>query len=151
MTRPYTLPDVFPTEYDQLNPSEVTGISWIHAFRKKGTYFNAKPGSGKWLVFVSMQDLDHVWKNIKHATEEGLLGTVSKVATTKDSPYSKNKNERVICVNTYDCEDRDDVMFIRHQLRLLGVTKKIPYKMDQATHWNKYSSIGDKNISMYFE
>lgn len=151
MNRPYILPDVPSSRFDELNPSEVMETAWIYAFRKKGTYFNATPKSGKWLIFLPLEELDDVWRKVKEATEIGLLGTVSKVATAYENPYAKKKRERVICVNTYDADDRQDVSAIRNQLRVLGISKKIPYKLDSVTQARQYSVQGDSNISYYFE
>jgi hypothetical protein len=60
---------------------------------------------------------------IKKATEDGLLGCSSKVATA-----TSNSNVKVICVYTYDWTDEKDVMRVRSELKRLGIEKKIPYK-----------------------
>ncbi len=151
MKRPYILPDVAPTKFDGLNPSEVTETSWIYTFRKEGEYFSSTPRSGKWLIFCPLSKIDQVWTKVKKATENGLLGSMSKVATAYENPNAKNSNDRVICVYTYDAEDIKDVLRIRDTLKSLGISWKIPYKLDSATQAAKYAVNGKTKISLYYE
>lgn len=104
--------------------------------------------SGKWLIFVSRKNIDVVWNKIKEATEKGVLGIESKTATKLNPSRS---NAHVICVYTYDWTDKKDVMRVREELRKLGVVNKIRYKTDEDTIKGRYSSMGDKNISKYYE
>ena len=115
-------------------PSEVTDSAWLHAKRNAGTYPRSTENCGKWLVFVSASKIDEEWGKIKSATEEGRLGSSSKVATA-----ARNSKSKVICIYTYDWTDKEDVMQIRQELRQLGVTSKISYKADEDTHAGKYS------------
>jgi len=134
----------------QTNPSQVTNEYWFFANRKQGTYPPHSENGGKWLIFVPIERIDKVWFKIKFATEEGRLGEISKVATTKDNPNAANSNIKVICVYTYDWMDEEDVMRIRHELRQLGIIRKIPYKADKDTDLGKYASQGRKRISKYY-
>ncbi len=102
-------------------------------------------------MFVPVKDVDRVWAEIKRATEEGLLGSESKVATAKDRPTASSKDVRVICVYTYDWTDQADVRRIRAALRELGITRKSPYKTDEDTENRKYRVTGHTRISKYFE
>ena len=45
--------------------------------------------TGKWLVFVSLQDVDYVWSQIAKATADDELGVAAKVAA---------KGEADLCV-----------------------------------------------------
>lgn len=74
---------ISPIKSQSGNPSEITDAYWISADRRKGKYFKQTEYSGKWLVFVPLEKIDEVWSKIKKATEEGLLGQASKVATAK--------------------------------------------------------------------
>lgn len=132
-------------------PSEVTDSFWLYARREKGTYPTGSKNSGKWLIFVPLQLLDDVWEKIKLATEQGLLGNVSKTATARPNYNAANINEKVICVYTYDWTDEKDVKRIRKKLRELCITHKIPYKSDQDTFSDNYSNNGNKKISKYYE
>lgn len=132
-------------------PSTVTDVYWLYAYRKKGDYPKPTSRSGKWLIFVSRENVDEVWAKIKKATEEGKLGFGSKVSTAKPSPLGKDPNTHVICVYTYDWTDREDVMRVREELRKLGITNKIPYKSDEDTIKGKYTVRGHKKISKYYE
>jgi len=137
--------------YSNAKPSEVTDIYWIYATRKKGKYPKPTPRSGKWLIFVSLKNVDEVWAKIKKAVEEGKLGDSAKVATAKPNPLATDPNAKVICVYTYDYTDEKDVKRIREELRKLGITNKIPYKADEDTLSGKYRITGHKRISKYYE
>jgi len=136
--------------YSEAKPSKVKDAYWIYAERKKGKYPKLTTKAGKWLIFVSIQEVDKVWEKIKRATEEGLLGSSSKVSTAKPNPNAISPNTKVICVYTYDWTDENDVMRIREELRKLGITWKIPYKADEDTLAGRYIKRGDKKISKYY-
>ena len=57
--------------------------------------------------------------------------------------------KHVICVYTDDANDRDDVLRVREELRLLGFTAKLPYKADRVTLEGRYE--GDGPIASYYE
>src|SRR6266436_1611917 len=118
---------------DERRPSEVTDANWLHAKRKIGTYSTPTENCGKWLIFVSLSQVDEVWAKIKRATEEGRLGSAAKVATARPNPNATNPDTKVICVHTYDWMDEADVKRIRQALKQMGVTSKIPYKADVDT------------------
>ncbi len=138
--------------FSDANPSEVTDAYWIYATRQKGAYPKSNPAnSGKWLVFISVDNVDIVWKKIKIATENGQLGGTSKVATARPNPNATNNNMKVICVYTYDYTDKEDVMRVRQELRKIGIENKIPYKTDNATRQGQYQVKGNSRISVYYE
>ncbi len=137
--------------YDECRPSEVTDTYWIYAKRKTNDYPKASLRSGKWLVFVPVEQVDKVWSAIKRATEEGRLGDSSKAATARPSPNAQDPNLKVICVYTYDWTDVEDVRRVRQELRELGITRKIAYKTDQDTLSGKYRITGHTRISKYYE
>jgi hypothetical protein len=138
-------------DYEGCNPSDVTEIYWLTAFRKVGKYPSSTKNSGKWLIFEDIQMIDKIWEKIKIATEKGMLGEASKVATAKENPNATDRNSKVICVYSYDYTDKDDVMRIRQVLRDLGIIKKIPYKTDDATVKRQYQVKGNTRISVYYE
>jgi hypothetical protein len=88
---------------------------------------NAGPHSG------DAARIDSVWKKIKQAVEDRLLGDRAKVLTAKPNSNSENPNLRVMCVYSYNYGDLEDVKRIREQLRHLRVTEKIAYKADEDT------------------
>src|SRR3989344_9050592 len=130
------------------NPSKEEKENFIWA-SYNGKYPPSTINVGKWLIFVSIDEIDKIWKKVKEALKEGRLGDTAKVGT-KLQRESYNSNEHVICVYTYDYKDKKDVMRIRQELRELGITKKIPYKSDTDTLKGKYKYKGDKNISLYY-
>jgi hypothetical protein len=137
--------------YSDANPSEVTDVYWIHAKSEKSKYPKSTERSGKWLIFVNLSEIDEVWDKIKKATEKGELGDSAKVATAKTNPNATNPATKVICVYTYDWTDEIDVKRVREELRILGITNKIPYKADEDTLSGKYRVRGDTRISKYYE
>lgn len=131
------------------NPSEVTEIPWLFATNKTNKYPpNNKERSGKWLIFSKIDEIDALWEKVKKATEEGLLGGISKVATAK--PNANYLIEKVICVYSYNIDDEEDVMRIREELRKIGFNYKLPYKLNSKTRSGKYQINGDKGISSYY-
>lgn len=131
-------------------PSQVTDVYWISADRGRGSYPEPTARSGKWLVFVQPDHVDEVWLKIRDAVRDGRLGSSAKCATSRPNPNAAS-SARVICVYTYDAEDVADVMRVRTVLRELGVTHKIPYKTDAATHQGLYGVRGSTRISSYYE
>ena len=140
-------------EQRDLKPSTETDGYWIYAevLNEKKNYPKSTKRGGKWLVFIHKTKIDQVWKTIRSASERGELGNSAKVSTARPNPNSANPDDHVICIYTYDSEDIPDVMTIRQKLRDLGITKKIPYKTNQATMEHKYQTHGNKRISKYFE
>lgn len=136
--------------YSEANPSEVNEIFFIYAERKVGTYHPTSPNSGKWLIFVTVDKVDEVWKQIKQATEEGLLGASAKVTTALPNPITSDPSKKVICVYTYDWMDEEDVMRVRAVLHDLGHTQKLAYKSDQSTGEGQYQARGHRRISKYY-
>ena len=131
-------------------PSEETDTYWLRAERKAGTYPASGDNRGKWLVFVPVPQIDEVWAKVKLATEKGMLGSSAKVATARPNPNAKNPDSRVICVYTYDWTDEEDVRRVRQELRVLGITSKIPYKADEDTYAGRYAIRGHDRISKYY-
>ena len=138
-------------EYEDCNPSEVTKVSWLYAERTEDDYPDASQRSGKYLLFVPVGSIDEVWKKIRAATDQGLLGRSSKVATARPNPNSKSDRVRVICVYTYDGEDEPDRLRVREELRKLGFEAKIPYKFDSQTMAGEYATDGKRRVCKYYE
>lgn len=92
-----------------------------------------------------------MWASVKRAVENGELGAEAKVSTAKPNPNSIDPSKHVICVYTYDVEDRIDVMRVREALRTLGITWKIPYKTDMTTGAGLYTKHGATRVSTYYE
>ncbi len=133
------------------NPSEVTEVFWIYADREVGEYPEPTAQCGKYCVFEPVATIDEVWRKIKRATEDGLLGSSSKVATARPNENAKDDKKRVICVYTYNGDDADDRLRVREELRKLGIERALPYKKDAATLAGKYQVKGDQRISAYLD
>jgi Domain of unknown function (DUF1917) len=133
---------------DDRPPSQVTDDYWVYAKRRQGRYPRATARSGKWLLFIPTEHIDQAWATIKQATEEGRLGDASKVATAIPNPHETNPHSKVICVYTYDGDDRDDVGRIQRELRALGFAGRLFWKADSATRAGLYSGAG-RRVSRY--
>lgn len=136
--------------FDERNPSEESESPWIYAHRKVGEYPSATKRNGKWLVFVPLDEVDEVWAVVKKATQDGTLGSSSKVATAYDNGLY-DPHIKVICIYTYDWKNEEDVKRIREELRNLGITRKIAYKSDEDTLNGRYKRTGHIGISKYYE
>ncbi|MBI5243018.1 MAG: DUF1917 domain-containing protein [Elusimicrobia bacterium] len=132
-------------------PSQVTDAYWVCAERKTGSYPEPTERNGKWLIFVPLARVDAVWELIRLATEEGRLGDSAKVATARANHNAVDQDKKVICVYTYDWQDKEDVMRIRAELRTLGIAWEIPYKADADTDAGRYRVAGHTRISKYYE
>lgn len=90
---------------------------------------------GKWMFFGPPRQIDDYWTTIAAATSRGELGVEAKVATGSSSSSGR---DRIICVYTRDCEDKDDVRDVLEKLVELGLVKEgkkpIYYKCDAWTH-----------------
>lgn len=93
----------------EAKPSRVTDDYWIYAERKAGDYPEATERSGKWLIFVPVLNIDAVWECIRLATEAGKLGDSAKTATAMPNPNAVDQTKKVICIYTYDWQDKEDV------------------------------------------
>ena len=124
---------------DRRFPSEAMDTGWIDVYRKYGDYPDDNPTrDGKWLIWLSPANIDRYWKLIRAAVELGKLGNRAKVSTA--GSLSEKRPGHVICVYTYDFEDREDVMRIREVLRKIGIKQKIRYKSNEDTLKLQYGS-----------
>jgi|GEM_PF-1366520 len=125
-------------EGSTLLPAQEKKPGWIHCYRKTGFYPDDTDRSGKWLIWLSPENIDRYWTKIKQAVEDGKLGDAAKVSTA--GSLSEKHPRYVICVYTYDHADHEDVMRIRQVLRDLGIKLPIPYKADADTEALRYGA-----------
>jgi hypothetical protein len=133
---------------DRRLPSHVTDAYWVYAVRQGYGYPPRTARGGKWLFFIPNEHIDEAWATIKEATEEGLLGDSSKVATARPNPHETSPHTKVICVYTYDGDDRADVGRILEGLRDLSFKGRLFWKADAATRSGLYSGAG-RRVSRY--
>jgi hypothetical protein len=117
-------------KYQNKKPSRIKQISWVYAINQK-TYPVDTIRSGKYLLFVNMNQIDTVWEIIKNATINGLFGDSSKVST-RSHRKQKKSDQHVICIYTYDSTDWNDRQRIEQNLSLLGF-KNLRYKTNAKT------------------
>jgi len=102
-------------------PSEVPGVYWIEAKSQLDTTPSPTPRAGEWLIPTTVDRVDDLWAKIQQATQAGELGYKSKVSTSPAQGQAL-REERLICVRTYDADDTEDVERVRQQLVQLGVS-----------------------------
>jgi hypothetical protein len=164
---------VSPASVGPAQPSEVDDVDWLYAKRKIGTYPARERQGGKWLIFVSPENVDGVWSKIATAVEAGRLGDSAKVATARQANTARlmldsfNRDgqaipkaltatlkarvrRRVLCIYTYDASDERDVWRVRQELSALGFTETLYYKTDKDTLDRTYSRPGGPAVSKYF-
>ncbi len=98
-------------------PSDYSSAYWIEAKREDSGYPAPSANAGEWRATLPAADVDAIWERVKALTAQGELGYKSKVSTQIRS----NRDERLLCVRTYDAGDRADVKRIGEALRALGL------------------------------
>ena len=102
--------------------------------RKAAHGFNVE--EGKWMLFPTVETLDHDWKLVAEGTTRNRLGIGAKVATAGDD---HDPNQRLICIYTRNFDDRNDVKRVLKQLVKMGLVREdsqrgIFYKCDAYSH-----------------
>jgi len=134
-----------------MRPSEEFEDFWLRARNGIMTYPERIEGrSGKWLIFLPKgQPLDEMWVKVKWAIHAGKLGRSAKVSTMRANENEASPGKGVICVYTYSLDDLEDARRVRQALRDLGITWKIPYKLDADV--GRYSNRGETGLSKLYE
>lgn len=100
-------------------PSQVAAVYWIES--KPATPTQAPtPRAGCWEIHTTTATVDAIWQRVKTATEAGELGYKSRVSTASHGK-SKNADDRLIRVMTYDADDQADVARVGEKLRALDL------------------------------
>ena len=113
-------------ERDERAPSQVTDDLWICAYRQHNVY--PRQVGGKWLLHARHEHIDNLWRILALATEEGYLGSFSKVSTAT-LPFTAETGIHVACIYTYNSEDHKDIMCVRAALSELGIMHKLSYEI----------------------
>ncbi|KAI9376275.1 hypothetical protein BJX61DRAFT_417402 [Aspergillus egyptiacus] len=89
--------------------------------------------TGKWMMFITADRVDHYWGVVAAATMNGELGIGAKVATDDGQGRA-----RLIAIYTKDYQDRDDIKRVLRRLMELDMVKRnerpIYYKCDVLTY-----------------
>jgi hypothetical protein len=137
-------------ELEKMNPTEVPDGEWLYSERKRGAYPKTTSRSGKWLIFVHVDQVDAAWRKVRLANEKGLLGDRARVSTGRNpNPLVQDPNARVIGIYTYDWKDKKDVMRVRGELRKLGFIDILNYKTDSDTMAGNYSENAGYKVNKY--
>ncbi|RDW68020.1 hypothetical protein BP6252_09416 [Coleophoma cylindrospora] len=93
-----------------------------------------KTTTGKWMLFVDPEDVNAVWRVVAKAVADNELGAMAKVAPADSE---KTREARLICIYTYNFQDKEDVEKILRKMKSLGLIetkgKPIYYKCDAYT------------------
>jgi hypothetical protein len=132
------------TEGEGVIPTKTTLIYWIvQDAPQAGSGEVDDEKAGKWLIFLTDDRVDEIWRKVRNATAAGELGISARVSTAKPNPESRDER-KVIYVYTRDWADEADVMRARKRLRELGVIERIGYKRNIETFRGEYSEKGKK-------
>lgn len=102
-------------------PSDLAAVYWIEAKRIKGGYPAPTAKAGEWRVSLLAATADEAWEQVKALTLAGKLGYKSKVST-RPAAGQADPDQRLLCVRTYDADDRADVERVKSALLAIGFT-----------------------------
>lgn len=128
-------------------PSKTENKCWLTAYSVlENSEDIDRAESGKWLVFLTLPEIDQVWQKVALLTEVGKLGFKSLAATAKPYPnaHALDSNKKVIVIYTKNYNDLDDVARVAWTLYTENIFKegKLKYKTDEATSDGLYSIDG---------
>lgn len=103
---------------NEATPSKISDVYWIEAKREKSPTLTTR--TGEWRIETTLDEVDNLWAKIKAATEAGQLGYKSKVSTYPAQGQSQ-RDQRLICVRTYDADDSEDIERIKKALEAMGI------------------------------
>lgn len=126
-----------------LLPSQTLDRFWIQEWAPGAR--GGGPRVGKWIVTIDEADLDRAWTEVREALANGLLGTSAKARTARRHPFVKPDGKTVICVYTYDSEDRQDRARVARMLNNLGFQDK-RYKTDAQTRRDWHSCLPSSQV-----
>lgn len=103
----------------QAKPSQVAAVYWIEAKPLADDAPAPTPRAGEFIIETTVDGVDALWDKIREATQRGVLGYKSKVATVSrtDDPRA-----RLIVVRTVDADDSQDIARVRAALEGLAIT-----------------------------
>ncbi|KAL4818095.1 hypothetical protein BDW67DRAFT_21969 [Aspergillus spinulosporus] len=94
--------------------------------------------TGKWMMFITPDQVDSYWEAVADATMKGFLGVGAKVATLSNS--DEQGKARLMAIYTRDYDDIADVKRVLRKLVELKLVKRgerpIYYKRDALTYLN---------------
>jgi hypothetical protein len=129
-------------------PMKTTKSYWIQQDRPDvETGLAGSEEAGKWLIFLSPEEIDVAWVKVRNATVVGTLGIGAKVSTAKENKNSYD-DRKVIYVFTTDWSDKEEVMRVREELKNLGFVDRIGYKRNLDTYAGEYRERG-KRVTYY--
>jgi len=151
----YSIPNMefFKKVSSRKNVPSTAKTPWVFVMSTSDHYpERVDKKGGKWLIFAHESKIDIVWRKIQNAMLANELVKHAKCSTIIKNKNNKfDKTDCVICVYTYNYEDKTDVFDVRDKLKKLGFIKKIYYKTDMSTSEGNYSDSGYKRTWLYAE
>lgn len=111
-------------------PSDYAAVYWIEAKRDTGDYPALTAQAGEWRIKLTIENVDAIWEQVKTATRAGKLGYKSKVST-RPAVGQSHPDERLLCVRTYNADDKADLARVEQSIRDLGIHAEITYIRDK--------------------
>lgn len=102
-------------------PSDLAAVYWIEAKRSEGDHPAPTAKAGEWRVPLIVATADEAWEQVKALTVAGKLGYKSKIST-RPAAGQAGPDQRLLCVRTYDADDRADVERVKSKLLAIGLT-----------------------------
>lgn len=132
-------------------PTQTNDRYWIIYFNEKRTHDIGLKNdeSGKWLIFEKPNKIDELWIKIKKFCDnydKRIDVKCSTLYSYNNSP-TRCSDDYVICVYCH----KSNCMKIREKLREIGLTHKLPFKLNSTTRQNKYSFNTNERVSTYYE
>ena len=79
--------------------------------------------TGKWLLFVGLDDVDYAWGRVAKGTAEDDLGVSARVAAKEADGEDESKGGRLICIYTKDFENKEDAKRVLKKMKELGLLR----------------------------
>lgn len=96
------------------------------------------------MIPVPTSEASKVWAEIAQATDDNILGTSARIATSASIDYP---DHRLIAVQTVDFSDHEDVERVLHRLEGMGIVDRTnPHPIQYQTEAYYYLGIGPNNV-----
>jgi hypothetical protein len=80
--------------------------------------------TGKWMLFLTSENVDDVWEKVAIGTAEGQLGIAAKVSTVDIEMSNGGDMTWLVCIYTKDFINKEDVKRVIVKLVELGLVNK---------------------------
>ena len=127
-----------------MKPSEITERHWLYesiSFSFCSTY-----RSGKWLIGLTLEELDEAWEKVSEALHDRRLGPAAKASTATKNLTQVDFQQKMIVVYVDDYAIEEKNLTVLKELRALGFKGTLKFKRDLETYRGTY---GKNSFWMY--